>query len=71
MEAAREVFEKEVDSIVLEKKSFGPKRQKMGFGVEASVDCGSDGSPIESYYSSWSDKLKPKILLKPELLLLF
>ena len=28
----------------------------MGFGVEASVDCGSGGSPIESYYSSWFEK---------------
>ena len=27
--------------------------QKMGFGVEASVDC---GSPVESYYSSWLEK---------------
>ena len=27
----------------------------MGFGVEASVDGGSEGSPIESYYSSWSE----------------
>ena len=52
---------KELGNIVLEKrKSCQGQTLKMGFGVEASVDCGSDGSPIESYYSSWSEKLKPK-----------
>ena len=38
--------------------SFWGEEKEMGFGIEASVDCGSDGSPVESYYSSWSERWK-------------
>ena len=44
------------------------KKFKMGFGVEPSVDCSSDGSPIESYYSSWSENRNQKIFSESECL---